>query len=511
MLTEKATECKVDGAVKDVQNQLTVLVGYVRQAAEQGTSEHEVEKHLFRGLLAMGYQLLCIFFQLVGPGDCGEKIVVEGGQGKKRILKRLPKMLTRHLLTVFGKFTLKRWCYGTRPGQKVELIPTDQQLQLPELDASYMMQELNQMLATEHAFGTVSEDMKTFLGFKQPVDTLERGNRQMAEAAAAFCKSRPAPQAENEGEFLVASVDNKGVPMARPTEALPAGGHRKKGEKANKKQMACIGSVYTVDPNIRTPEELIASLFHDPDRPRSTPPPNAQQKIYWAALTREENGVVVNAQAEVYQSMNDNVTLRRKPGQIMIHLTDGQISLETDRRKYLPRDKQTVDILDLMHVISRLWEAAYLFHAEGSYAASQFARELLLRVLQGKAGRVIGRLRRMGTVKKLRGAKAKRLATLCRFMEKNLHRMRYDEYLQAGYPIATGVIEGACRHVIKDRMERAGMRWKIPGAQAMLQLRAIRASGDWQAFQDARIQYETARLYPHRHHFQNLIAGNLTL
>ena len=75
--------------------------------------------------------------------------------------------------------------------------------------------------------------------------------------------------------------------------------------------------------------------------------------------------------------------------------------------------------------------------------------------------------------------------------------MQYDEYLRAGYPIATGVIEGACRHVIKDRMERAGMRWKVPGAQAMLQLRAIRTNGDWRTFQDGRIKHENARLYPH--------------
>ena len=92
---------------------------------------------------------------------------------------------------------------------------------------------------------------------------------------------------------------------------------------------------------------------------------------------------------------------------------------------------------------------------------------------------------------------------LCEFLEGNLHRMHYDDYLRAGYLIATGVIEGACRHVIKDHMERAGMRWKVPGAQAMLQLRAIRANEDWRAFQDARIRHEIARLYPHANAFQN--------
>jgi hypothetical protein len=124
-------------------------------------------------------------------------------------------------------------------------------------------------------------------------------------------------------------------------------------------------------------------------------------------------------------------------------------------------------------------------------------RERLLRVLEGEAGRVIGGLRQIGTKQALAGAQRKRLRQVCEFLESNLHRMRYDAYLHAGYPIATGVIEGACRHVIKDRMERAGMRWKVPGAHAMLQLRVIHANGDWRNFQDYRIKHETARLYPH--------------
>jgi hypothetical protein len=119
----------------------------------------------------------------------------------------------------------------------------------------------------------------------------------------------------------------------------------------------------------------------------------------------------------------------------------------------------------------------------------------MLLVLKGKATEVIGDLRQTGAT--LRGARAARLRKLCTFLEKNLHRMHYGRYLRAGYPIATGVIEGACRHVIKDRMERAGMRWKVPGAQAMLELRTIETNGDWNAFQKYRIDSENERLYPH--------------
>jgi hypothetical protein len=212
-------------------------------------------------------------------------------------------------------------------------------------------------------------------------------------------------------------------------------------------------------------------------------------------LTREVAGEMVRAQDEVFKHLGDEVKQRRSEGQVLVHLSDGQTSLEEDRKKYLPRDRKTVDILDLLHVNPRLWEAAHLFHAEGSDEATGFVRKQMLLVLKGKAKQVIEDLRQTGA--KLRGARATRLRKLCKFLEKNLHRMHYGRYLRAGYPIATGVIEGACRHVIKDRMERAGMRWKIQGAEAMLELRTIETNGDWEEFQSYRIDAENKRLYPH--------------
>ena len=124
-----------------------------------------------------------------------------------------------------------------------------------------------------------------------------------------------------------------------------------------------------------------------------------------------------------------------------------------------------------------------------------FVRHRLLRVLPGQAKSVIADLRRQGTTRKFQGTKKQQLRRLTEFLETNLHRLRYDEYLAAGYPIATGVIEGACRHLIKDRMERTGLRWKIPGAQALLELRTIHTNGDWDSFHEFRITQETQRLY----------------
>ena len=113
-------------------------------------------------------------------------------------------------------------------------------------------------------------------------------------------------------------------------------------------------------------------------------------------------------------------------------------------------------------------------------------------------GYVIGGLRQMVTKRGLSQSKKKKLAQVCNYFHRNRDRMRYDEYLAAGFPIASGVIEGACRHVVKDRMERAGMRWTIDGAQAMLDLRSTSINDQWSAFQTHRIKTDTRRLYPNR-------------
>jgi hypothetical protein len=170
--------------------------------------------------------------------------------------------------------------------------------------------------------------------------------------------------------------------------------------------------------------------------------------------------------------------------------------------EYLP-DQNATEILDLLHVTPRLWQAAKLFCGEKSPQVVPFVRQRLTQVLQSKVATVVRGLRRLATEQKLSVAKRKVLRRICRYLHKNRRRMRYDEYLAKGYPIASGVIEGACRHVVKDRMERAGMHWTVAGAQAMLDVRSVWVSGQWQAFQQHRIERAIERLYPYR----QLVAG----
>ena len=177
---------------------------------------------------------------------------------------------------------------------------------------------------------------------------------------------------------------------------------------------------------------------------------------------------------------------------------DGQASLwdTADACLSVPSE-DTIDILDILHVSSYIWRAAKVFYPHREHQEA-FARDRLLRMLQGDVHGVVAGLRQMATKRRLKGKGREEIATVCGYFEKHAHRMRYDEYLAAGYPIATGVIEGACRHLVKDRMERSGMRWRLTGAQADASRPSRVQSSYWDDFHQDRIAREQCALHPHR-------------
>ena len=193
-----------------------------------------------------------------------------------------------------------------------------------------------------------------------------------------------------------------------------------------------------------------------------------------------------------------DVEQRRRPGQRLVCLMDGQPSLWDTADVCLdgvPKGTR-IDILDIIHVAGYIWRAAKAFHSHRKNQES-FVRQRLLRILKGDVQGVISGLRRMATLRRLGGDPRQEIDTVCGYFTTHVHRMRYDEYLAAGCPIATGVIEGACRHLVKDRMERSGMRWTKAHAQAMLDVRAIHQSSYWDEFHQQRIQndQESSRQY----------------
>lgn len=502
MVAQGSSPCKVDSVIEAARE----LGEFVKQAATAGSTFDELERGVVQRVLEIGRLSIGIFLGLQGDGDVGETFTLP--EGKE--LRRLPKTHGRELLSVFGEFTLERAVYGSREGQKIELIPLDSRLGLPEGKLSYLLEDWNGLLATEQPFGQVAKTLEQILGLRQHVDTLEQMTRRMAAAVEGFRDERPTPPADEEGSILVRSGDGKGVPIRRPSNEPKIEQHRSKsGPKLDRKRMAIVGVVYSVDPYLRTPEEVAESLFRDPqdkdpERPKR---PRPQHKRAWASLTRvDADGEERLGLYETFAWLSGEVQRRVTDQTVVVNLMDGQESLwETLEvcSEEEDRDRQ-IDILDLLHVTPRLWKAVALFHPVASIEAEKLLRRWTLRILSGQVEGVIRSIRQMGYRNKLSAAKREAIAKICNYFGKNKQRMGYDEYLSKGYPIASGAVEGACRHLVKDRMERTGMSWTIDGAQAMLDLRSVAISHTWAEFIADRTKRETARLYPHRQALKQL-------
>jgi hypothetical protein len=477
-------------AILKGQVQLEAMADFVRRASGDGRPIDEVERELWQSLLALGRTLLSGYVEGVGPGDVGETLAYEG-----RELRRLECPHDRRFVSVFGELMIPRYVYGTRETQKHEVIPTDAVLSLPEGDFSHLLQEWDQAFCVQGSHAESQRTVERILGIGQSVRSLEQMNVSMAESVEAFRSSQPKPPAREEGSILVLTADGKGVPMRRDAERDPPAvhGRRKKGEKANKKRMACVGGVYTIEPFVRTAEDVVEEVLRDARRSDRPDPCHKQLR---AELTREIDGAEVNGKDRIFSWFAEQVKIRnprdRKP---VVCVMDGERALW---KKLTSLMLGVVCILDIFHVLERLWQAAHCFHPEGSDAAQAFVTDRLLRLLRGEVGYVIGGLKQMATKQKLKGSKSKQLSAVIGYLERNRRFMRYDEYLAEGFPIGSGVAEGACRHLVKDRMELTGMRWRVPGAQAMLDLRAVYLNGDWETFQQHRIKQERRRLYPYR-------------
>ncbi len=490
-MNDAACEIKSQAVLEEFAQMLM----FMQTAYQEGRTAHEVESGLWRRMLKLAQSVFRAWLDLFGDGDAGERIVLEDG----REVHRLEALHRREYQSVFGVFELIRAVYGTREGQKIEAVPLDERLGLPRGKNSYLLQDWDQALAVEMPYATVNASLARILGFTQSVHTLERNQREMATAVEDFWKERPTPPAQQEGEILVCSADGKGVPMRGGATALmeaepPSTG----GMRPGTKKMALVGASYTVDPFVRTPEEVLDALFQQSpaDEPPSRPTPCF--KYVRAALQRDDMDSTEPQVQAIFGWMAEQVTQRNPEGnKQVVLLMDGQDSLWKAGWDYLPEELTDVtEILDLLHATGYLWKAAFLFHPNGSDAARTFVKEQARRILHGGIAAVIHSLRWLGTHHKLKGKRRDALKRICGYFHNNAHRMAYDVYLEHGFPIASGVIEGACRCVVKDRMERSGMRWVMSGARAMLDMRCVYLSGLWEEFTTFRIQRESRRLYP---------------
>jgi hypothetical protein len=494
-LSADKTERLVDMAVE--------LQQFVDQAAVDGESLYETEKGILAKVLKIGHLAIDRFLERQGDGDLGPTVQTEDGVE----LQRSESPVERPLRTVFGEHAFDAYVYAPGSKRKIALRPIDARLNLPAGKYSYLLEEFSQYFCVEQAFGQAADSFQTVLGQKLSVDTLERTNQRVGEQASDYLDSLPTPPAVEEGELLVATADGKGVPLIRDNVEVPPV-HGPKPLRPGNRRMATLACVYSVDPYVRTAEDVVAALFRDEQAKDATARPRPCHKRMTACFpTVEEVGsddeLSIRGDIRAWTWAADQICQRRADEQVLVRLCDGQeslwraadICLGLEGQKRL---KNVVDVLDVIHVSGYVWSVGRALYGKNESSVESFVRDRLLRILQGEAPGVIRGIRRMATERGLCGQKLKDVKTACNYLENNLERMRYDEYLAAGYPIASGVIEGACRHLVKDRMERTGMRWREPRAGSMLFVRALEVTDLWDPFQIHRQTAERKRLHPHR-------------
>ena len=355
----------------------------------------------------------------------------------------------------------------------------------------------------ENPYGQVNAVLGRILGLKQSVASLEAMTRTLAGAVAGHEATRPPAAPAMDQQIVVLSADGKGVPLRKPADAPAIAAHdHARGPKPDRKKMAVLGTAYQINPHARTPVAVVEALFRDPavkpewPNPRRPVPQHKRVCAVLPVVAAVTEALAPPRPAEVVFPWLAEEARRRDPDHQhpWVLLMDGQASLWDAAAETLGTAPR-VEILDLLHATGYLWEAVHLFHDPGSAMALKWMKLLVLGLLSGMGTGVIRWLQHLAEQGHLPAAARTRLEQIHGYFDRHRDRIHYDRYLAAGYPIASGVIKGACRHVVKDRMERAGMHWTLPGAQALLNLRCVALNDEWEPFMNHYIQTETARLH----------------
>ncbi len=434
------------------------------------------------------------------PGRCEQPVC--GADGIERPRKRLQE---RKLETVFGTVRARRSGYG-QEGVK-NLHPLDAELNLPVERYSLELRRRVAEEAAKNSFDETQETIARTTGGHVPKRQAEELAKRAAQDFDAFYEMRQCKTAGDKGTgpVLVITVDGKGVVMhakdlreqtrkAAAKRKQKMGKRLSKGEKKNAKRMATVAAVYTTEPFERAPEDLVAEASCTLDKAKR---PRPEQKRVWASIEKTPEQVIGEAFAE---------GSHRDPnhGKHWVALVDGNnTQIRILRRMAKEKGVDLTIIVDIIHVIEYLWDAGRVFHPKSGPELENWVRHRLLKVLQGKAGLMAGGMRRSATWKGLSPEARKPVDTCATYLLNKSPYLHYDRYLSQGFPIATGVIEGACRHLVKDRMEVTGAKWRLPGAEAVLRLHALRSSNDFDEYWD----FHEACEYKRNH--QDLYAGGV--
>lgn len=481
--------------------QFDSIIALLQSSQAQKMSHSDLEKLIETEGRELLRRLLQAHLDERGPGTTSEP--VRGAEGKLRSHLRLH---TRSLESIFGPVTLTRLGYGCRAA--ASLHPLDSQLNLPPELYSHTIRRHVAQAAAKESFDEVVLTIASSTGAHVPKRQVEELALRAAQDFDTFYETRrQATKVKTTGQILVISSDGKGVPVRRDdlrpatlaaaSKRKPHLSHRRsKGEKPHTKRMATVAAVYTIARFHRSPDQIVGELFDQSSSQKGRPRP--ESKRVWASLKDSPKEVITQAFEEAFL---------RDPSQKKewVALVDGNPSqlkmLEAAASQY---EVKLRIILDLIHVLEYLWKATWALHEEKYPAAEAWVSQRLEEILKGHSSQVAGGIRRSATMRGMKATERRPLDKCADYLLKNGKYLRYDEYLEAGYPIATGVIEGACRHLVKDRMEVTGARWRIEGAEAVLRLRALRASGDFEEYWEYHLKQEYQR-----HHARQYADGQV--
>lgn len=494
-----------------VDESFAAIVNSVRQAAE-GQPLDRAERDIFRGLLALGLQMLKAFVAESGTGYAPGR-PVRTADGGSLTYKGIESVA---YLSIFGELRLPRAAFAHPDGGTV--YPMDARWNRPDCKYSYLLQEWLQGRAAGNDFREAVNHINEIFGLGLTPNVPLRLTSAMEEYVETFYEQAAPPDAETEGSHIGVMADGKGVRIVRrdrdgvePTEQTPKA-RREKGDKRGTKKEAVVTAHFTFNPGPRDPELFVRMLMKQlTDKEREARRQEGRDcRREGVPLPREPLNVHVRATLEGkddgFARVLRDVHKRDPEGRKgLVAFLDGAPSLEQALLRHLEAagltDRLDAVVLDIWHVAEYVWAVGTALHGEGKNARkarNEWVANKLRALLNGRVGRVIGALRQIRTKHqgRLTPVLKKALDDATTYFENHTHMMDYATYLARGYPIATGLVEGLCNSLVKDRMEQSGMRWSIKGAQAMLQQRAVKCNGDWVPFCAFRAEAERARLYP---------------
>ena len=466
--------------IHDIRKELEKLIDFVSgKQAQTATADH-IERMLFKKVLKLGAKLLLLFFVVRSQKCSREPIQMEDGE-------ELPyhSEKKRDYLSIFGKIPFCRPYFYEKGAQGQS--PLDAELSLGADRYSDFLREMTEYLGVYVAYNKAADIEDRFLGIGLSTRVLQKMIGEDTVDVKAFYAQKPPPLPSTEAEILVIQADGKGVPIVLETPAEPKV-RLGKGQKRGRKKEAIVTTVYTIGCAPRTPEQVVASFFYQNQcsNPKPTPSKRVkpQNKHIWATLDGKD--IALDRLAKQVAPRQGRHILHK------VALCDGCEALQT---RIEARFSDFNLILDFVHANEYLWKVANSLLGENNEQRTEWVADRTLQMLSGETEHVIAEFRSWAQGKSYTSAQREKLTKTANYFERNLPYMDYPTYLRKGWPIASGVIEGACRHFVKDRFELSGMRWSQDGAENLLYLRAAAENGDWDEYHNFRKRRRHARLY----------------